>query len=127
MKQFIKIALLVFYVFFNAGLGYSVHYCGEDFQHINLFGQTKTCCPSEEPMPGCCDDVSNLELPNSDQQQIDILDFQAEVNLIPMVQAVLFEFEHSIFIEEILIGFADSSPPFIPNTPIFITNQVFLI
>jgi len=37
------------------------------------------------------------------------------------------EFISSKFIEQTILEFADSSPPFLPKTPIFITNQVFLI
>jgi hypothetical protein len=127
VKQFIKIALLVFYVFFNAGLSYSMHYCGDDFQLINFYAESKTCCESEESMPGCCDDVSNLDLPNTDEQQIDILNFHPELNLLSVIDAGFFEFNSCKFIDETVLGFADSSPPFLPGTPIFITNQVFLI
>jgi hypothetical protein len=126
VKQFIKIALLVFYVFFNAGLGYSMHYCGEDFQHINLFGETKTCCPSEEPMPGCCDDVSNLELPNSDQQHSEIIDFQP-IGFDYIIPTFQFELPASVFGISEKTAFSDSSPPIFHNTPIYIFCQVFLI
>jgi len=112
-------------VFFNAGLSYSMHYCGEDFQLINLYGESKTCCPSQEPMPGCCDDVSNLDLPNTDQQQIDLLDFQtlSSDTIVP----AFFEFQISARLKEKVLGFSNSSPPFLPKTPIYISNQVFLI
>ena len=126
MKSFKKIALLLFYVLFNAGLSYSMHFCGDDFQRINIFAEYKTCCDSNTPMPGCCDDVSNLELPNSDQQVSDILDFQPLV-----IDLLAFDagWELPVFIttlEEKTV-FADSSPPIIPNTPIYIFCQVFLI
>ncbi|WP_194974994.1 HYC_CC_PP family protein [Aquiflexum lacus] len=126
MKSFIKIALLVFYVFFNAGLSYSMHYCGDDFQRINVFEEYKTCCESNVPMPGCCDDVSNLELPNTDQQISDILDFQPQI-----FELLTFDapYELPVFftaIEE-KTAFADSSPPIFQNTPIYIFYQVFLI
>ncbi|SDZ00422.1 MULTISPECIES: HYC_CC_PP family protein [Rhodonellum] len=125
MKQFIKIALLLLFVFFNAGLSYSMHYCGEDFQLINLYAESKTCCPSEEPMPGCCDDVSNLDLPNTDQQQIDLLDFQT----LPIASIVpeFFEFQIPTSIKEKVLGFSNSSPPYLHKTPIYISIQVFLI
>jgi hypothetical protein len=127
VKQFIKIALLVFYVFFNAGLSYSMHYCGDDFQLINLYGENKTCCESKEPMPGCCDDVSNLELPNTDQHQIDVLDFSPELIVLWVCGAESFGFASIQFMEQAVLRFADSSPPFLPNIQIFITNQTFLI
>jgi hypothetical protein len=126
VKSFIKIALLVFYVFFNAGLSYSMHYCGDDFQRINFLSEYKTCCESNTPMQGCCEDVSNLELPNTDQQVTDILDFQPQVIELPIYNTTL-EF-HVIFgtIEE-KTAFADSSPPIFHNTPIYIFCKVLLI
>jgi len=104
-----------------------MHFCGDDFQLINLFGETKTCCPSQEPMPGCCDDISNLELPNTDQQQIDVLNFQPLGVEMPVSVADFLMYEEALgFIDKVL-GYADSSPPILPNTPIFISNQAFLI
>ncbi|MFD2202743.1 HYC_CC_PP family protein [Shivajiella indica] len=126
MKKFIKIALLFFYVFFNAGLSYSMHFCGEDFKRINVFADYKTCCESKTPMPGCCDDVSNLEIPNNDQQVSEILDFH------PMIfELITFDFSielvpHFVKWEE-KIFYSDSSPPIIQETPIYIFCQVFLI
>ncbi len=125
MKQFVKIALLLIYVFFNAGLSYSMHYCGEDFQRINLYGESKTCCPSEKPMPGCCEDISNLELPNTDQQSVDALDFQTTSIEVVFVSTCLFNC--NLITKESIIEYSDSSPPFRQSTPIYISNQVFLI
>lgn len=127
MRQLLKISLLFFYLLFNAGISYSLHYCGEDFQRINLFADAKTCCPSHEPMSGCCDDVSNLELPNTDQQISDVLDFE------PMaIDAICPEFGNyaiavSKIAQELTFGFADSSPPSILNTPLFLLHCIFLI
>jgi hypothetical protein len=100
-------------------MSYSMHYCGEEFQRINLFAETKTCCPSEEPMPGCCDDVSNLELPNADQQVSDLLDFQP----IPF-QVICPELgNYSVLAPEIsqdlTLWFADTSPPSVSKRHFF--------
>jgi hypothetical protein len=126
LKSFIKIALLVFYVFFNAGLSYSMHFCGDDFQRINLFADYKSCCESNNPMPGCCDDVSNLELPNSDQQVSGILDFQAQTYELFNAR-FFYEYQVIIQVIEEKTNFADSSPPIFHKTPIYIFCQVFLI
>ncbi len=127
MKQIIKIALLFFYMFFNAGLSYSMHFCGEDYQRINLYSETKTCCPNEEPMPGCCDDISNFELPNTDQQFVEAVDFQAmNFEIVPHIN-VFSEFPSGLILEQSAFEFADSSPPFLTDTPLYIINQVFLI
>ncbi|MFC0264850.1 HYC_CC_PP family protein [Fontibacter flavus] len=126
MKSIIKIALLVFYVFFNAGLSYSMHFCGDYFQRINVFAEYKTCCESKTPMPDCCEDVANFELPNTDQQVSDIVDFQPQV-----FELVTFDtaYELPVFFTATneKIAFADSSPPIFQNTPIYIFCQVFLI
>lgn len=125
MKQSIKIALLLFYVFFNAGLSYSMHFCEEDFKRINLFAEAKTCCESNEPMPGCCDDVSHLELPNTDQQISDLLDFQP---LMAEFSSLVLQFELPlVFSNTEITAFADSSPPILQHTPKYIFFQVFLI
>jgi hypothetical protein len=126
VKSFIKIALLVFYVFFNAGLGYSMHFCGEDFQRINVFSEYKTCCESNTPMPGCCDDLANFELPNSDQQVSNLLNFQflSFDYVVPVFQK---PFSISLIDKIEKTAFADSSPPIFQNTPIYIFCQVFLI
>ncbi|WP_089242077.1 HYC_CC_PP family protein [Belliella buryatensis] len=126
MKSFIKIALLVFYVFFNAGLSYSMHYCGGDFQRVNVFAEYKTCCEDTTPMQGCCDDVSNLELPNTEQQLSTVLNFQpfGFDHVVPALKVEL-----SIIINGVTerTAFADSSSPILHNTPIYIFCQVFLI
>lgn len=127
MKQFSKIALLFIYVFFNAGMSYSMHYCGKEFKRINLYAESKTCCPSKEPMPGCCDDVFNLEFPNTDQHLSDLLDFQAKT-----FDLFCPEFGHlSISAPEIAgdlaLGFTDSSPPLPANVPLFLLHCIFLI
>ncbi|WP_050977342.1 HYC_CC_PP family protein [Nitritalea halalkaliphila] len=64
MRASVKIALLLIYSLFHAGMSYSMHFCGEDFKRINLYAEQKTCCPeAESPMP-CCEDVSHVEQPN---------------------------------------------------------------
>lgn len=126
MKSFVKISLLVFYVFFNAGLSYSMHFCGDDFQRINVFAEYKTCCESNIPMPGCCEDVSNLELPNTDQQLSELLSFQPILVDLFSAQAPL-ELGFIPTLGEEKTAFADSSPPIFHNTPIYIFCQVFLI
>ncbi|EOZ95794.1 hypothetical protein A33Q_3156 [Indibacter alkaliphilus LW1] len=103
-----------------------MHFCGDDFQRINVFAEYKTCCETNTPMPGCCDDVSNLELPNTDQQVSDILDFQPQT--FELLNAALrFELPINFIVFEEKTAFADSSPPIFHNTPIYIFCQVFLI
>lgn len=126
MKSFIKIALLVFYVFFNAGLSYSMHFCGGDYQRINVYSEYDSCCDLPETMPGCCGDVSNLDLPNTDQQVSTILDFQ----LISFdIELPNFNIELPVELSSITEKTASFNfpPPIFQNTPIYIFCQVFLI
>lgn len=126
LKSFLKISLLVFYVFFNAGLSYSLHYCGDELQRINVFSEYKTCCESNIPMSGCCDDVSNLELPNTDQQQSDVLDFHPIV--FDVVLSTFLSVLNPVYLNVFeKTAFADSSPPKFQDTPIYIFCQEFLI
>lgn len=78
-------------------------------------------------MPGCCDDVSNLELPNSDQQVSDILDFQPQLIDLLTFDAAAYELPINYRTTEEKTASADSSPPIFQNTPIYIFYQVFLI
>nr|WP_262916574.1 hypothetical protein [Belliella kenyensis] len=103
-----------------------MHFCGDDFQRINVFTEYKTCCESNTPMPGCCDDVSNLDLPNTDQQVSDILNFQPQTFELLNAE-VRFELPLDLTATEEKTAFADSSPPIFQDTPIYIFCQVFLI
>ena len=103
-----------------------MHYCGDDFQRINVFADYKTCCESNVPVPGCCDDISNLELPNTDQQISDLLGFQPQIFEL-LTFDVQYELPVFFTVIEEKTAFADSSPPILQNTPIYIFYQVFLI
>lgn len=77
-------------------------------------------------MPGCCDDISSLELPNTDQQISDLLDFKAfifdfNISVLPSLLPSTIPF----VVEK--TDFTDSSPPLLQKTAIYIFYQVFLI
>nr|WP_255737261.1 hypothetical protein [Cognataquiflexum nitidum] len=103
-----------------------MHFCGDDFQRINLYGESKTCCESQEPMPGCCADVSHLELPNSDQQLTEIIHFQP-LRFDFILPTFQFELSETIIGISEKTAFSDSAPPILQDTPIYIFCQVFLI
>jgi hypothetical protein len=129
MKQLIKISLLLFYVFFNAGISYSLHFCEKEYKRINLYGDSKTCCESAVPMPGCCDDISNFELPNTDQKQVDAFKL---VYKIPASVPVLYststtELQVTALASEKIQLFADCSPPFVSKLPLYLQHNIFLI
>lgn len=103
-----------------------MHFCGDDFQMINLYGETKSCCESKEPIPGCCDDVSHLELPNTDQQLTEIIYFQ-HLGFDFVLPTFQFGLPETIIGISEKTAFSDSSPPILQDTPIYIFCQVFLI
>jgi hypothetical protein len=124
--KYLKIALLFIYVFFNAGLSYSFHYCGDVLQQVNLFGDYKTCCESTVPVKGCCDDINNLDFPNSDQQVSEVLDFQvldfsliALLPAVPEQKIVAFQFSAPLFV--------NNSPPERYKVPIYLFDRAILI
>lgn len=77
-------------------------------------------------MPDCCGDVSSLELPNTDQQLSDVYNIQ-----VMGIDLLFADFHNYLLPFDITllerIAFADSSPPKLQNTPIYIFYQVFLI
>nr|WP_245189536.1 hypothetical protein [Lunatimonas salinarum] len=107
-------------------MSYSLHFCEDKFERINLYAQAETCCETADPMPGCCDDVSDLELPNTDQQIADFLDFHSTSAGFPHYP-VNFNYSDIIFQADGKLGFTDSSPPKFHNIPIIIFCQVFRI
>jgi hypothetical protein len=117
----------VFYLLFNAGMSYSMHFCGDEFKRINFFAESKTCCPSKEPIEGCCDDVSHLELPNTDQQLSYILDFQPIAVELLCALSFVFQAEWLEYVKELPLNYADSSPPPVGDTPLFVLHCIFLI
>jgi len=124
--KYIKIGLLIIYVFFNAGMSYSYHFCGDVFQKVNFLGNEKSCCDSEIPVKGCCEDVSHLELPNSDQQISNLLDFQPEYSSFVFIPKS-FDFS-SITGTDLNVTFNTyNPPPKFNKLPIFIFHQSFLI
>lgn len=126
MKSFIKIALLLFYVFFNAGVSYSMHFCGDDFKRVNLFADVKSCCDSKEPMPDCCEDVLDWEQPNTDQKltgasKVVAPDIFFVNNIVPVYNIQLPVLQIS------KLGYSNSSPPICKTLPLYISNQTFII
>jgi hypothetical protein len=122
-----KIVLLVIYLCFNAGLSYSMHFCGEVLQHFNFFAANETCCPEKGEMPDCCEDVSHLDVPNGEQFQPGTLSFSpTEFNRLPSL------FHHGLnpvfFIAASTqkLGYVAHAPPIL-EAHLFILHQVFLI
>ncbi|AWW31904.1 hypothetical protein DN752_18155 [Echinicola strongylocentroti] len=128
MRKLVQIVLLIIYFCFNAGMSYSMHYCGEELARINFFAEEKNCCPDGDEMPGCCDDVPKTELQNSDQSLAKLVDMHFyNASLLPLPDLM----------SEILVCLAQQTekyptirlqseaPPSL--VPIHIKHQTFLI
>lgn len=127
MRQFLKISLLLIYVFFNAGISYSMHYCGEELKEINWLAESDSCCPDEKGGDDCCEDVPYSEIQSSDQHSKQLADFQFVKSGPGAVPAPL-----QTYCLSYLVGQAESLPFFYqqhlpPPFPVYIKNQVFLI
>ncbi|WP_186756404.1 HYC_CC_PP family protein [Echinicola salinicaeni] len=128
MRKLFQISLLIIYLCFNAGLSYSMHYCGEQLEAINFFAEEIKCCPEEDEMPGCCDDVPKTALQNAEQNTSKTVNVQ-------FISAVILPYPHLLadIIECISwtkevesINFPlDEAPP--NDLPIYIENEIFLI
>src|SRR5690554_8077158 len=123
MRQLLKISLLLIYVFFNAGLSYSMHYCGQELKDINWLTETTPCCPAEEGEEDCCEDVFYSEIHSSDQQSKQLSDFQFEKFHSQAVPAPFHSLAHLHHEEQM-----GSLPYFYrqhlaPQFPLYIKNQ----
>ncbi|GGZ26436.1 hypothetical protein GCM10007049_18890 [Echinicola pacifica] len=127
-RKLIHILLLTLYLCFNAGLSYSMHYCGEQFQKINVFSSQESCCDGEESMDDCCNDVSNHELNESNQNTSKLLSLQFIPKLLPLFQVAFSDFYQLFAIAEEeghFYTFEEQSGP--PAVPIYLRNQLLLI
>ncbi len=128
MKRLLQISLFLIYLLFNAGISYSMHYCGDDLALINLFGEDKTCCPEGEEMPGCCDDVSHLDLQNNEENPTSILHFQflkAEIAPVPKLLFDILDCLSHHLEAKPAFYLEDIAPP--EENSLHILIQVFLI
>lgn len=126
MKSFIKIALLIFYVFFNAGVSYSMHFCGDDYKRVNLFSDLKTCCESKEPMPDCCEDVLDWEQPNTDQKLAGLSKVIAPEDCFVSHLVPVYHTQLPVLIISKL-GYINLSPFIYKTLPLYLSNQTFII
>ncbi|MDN3670191.1 hypothetical protein QWY93_12735 [Echinicola jeungdonensis] len=128
MRRLLQISLLLIYLMLNAGLSYSLHFCGEDFARINLFGEDKTCCPEGEEKPGCCDDISHIDLQNGDENPTSIPHYQFLKAEIAPVPKLLFDIldclSQNLELKPLLYQ-EDNAPP--EENSLHIRHQVFLI
>ncbi len=121
-----KIVLLVFYLCFNAGMSYSMHFCEGVLQHFNFFAANETCCPEKGELPDCCEDISHLDIPNGEEFQPVVFTLShAESNYFPSHYFYNTQPKFEVA-PAYQLWYAAHAPP-LPKSPLFILHQVFLI
>jgi len=116
--------MLFCYLLFNAGVSYSMHFCGELLTSSEIFKEKKDCaCKSTEQTHDCCKDV-HVESAGDEQQTGSLFKINLERILLADFKFLLVEFE-SLIAESSSISLSDyHSPPFY-KVPRFIFNQIF--
>lgn len=118
--------MLFAYLFFNAGISYSMHFCGDKLTSSRMFAAKKGCiCSSDEkPAPfDCCKDVE-VESGKDDQQVATLYKINLEKVLLTEINFIFIEWK-KLYEESFaknLMG-EHSPPPY--KVPIFIFNQIF--
>jgi len=128
MRQLIKISLFFIYLFFNAGMSYSLHFCSDKLEAINFYAEQKKCCSATEEDNDCCEDVFSLDQANTEQTTASLADVQfqkADLNVgltefFAILNALTFSFDNDLKLSE-------KEHIYFPDLPIFIKHQTFLI
>jgi len=128
MRQLIKISLFFIYLFFNAGMSYSLHFCSEKLEAINFYAEQKKCCSATEETNDCCEDVFSLDQANTEQTTASLADIQFQK---ADLTVGLMEFSALLNVLAFSVDndykLSDKEHSYIPDLPIFIKHQTFLI
>jgi hypothetical protein len=126
MRQLIKISLFFIYLFLNAGMSYSLHFCSEKLQAINFYAEQKKCCAASEENSDCCEDIFSLD--NTEQTTAALADIQFQkVDLkVGLTEFFALLSAHTVSLNDDL-KWSEKEHIYHPNLPIFIKHQTFLI
>jgi hypothetical protein len=128
MRQLIKISLFFIYLFLNAGMSYSLHFCSEKLEAINFYAEEKKCCSATEEEEDCCEDVFSVDQANTEQTAAGLADVQFQkadlkvglMEFSALLHALIFSIDYDFRLTE-------KEPSNNYNLPIFIKYQTFLI
>ncbi|HSJ66307.1 MAG TPA: hypothetical protein VK921_01475 [Anditalea sp.] len=128
MRQLIKISLFFIYLFLNAGMSYSLHFCSEKLEAINFYAEEKKCCSATEEDSDCCEDVFSLDQANTEQTASGLADIQFQkadfkvglMEFSALLHSLTFSINHEYYS-------SDTELSYYQNLPIFIKHQTFLI
>jgi hypothetical protein len=125
MQRLVTIFMLLTYLLFNAGISYSMHFCGDRLTSTEVFAKKQSClCSSpKEPAHSCCKDVE-VESGGNDQKVNNLFKLNVERILLselcyPILETVQLNFRTE------LIAIAGNSGPPLYRVPLFILNQIF--
>jgi len=128
MRQLIKISLFFIYLFLNAGMSYSLHFCSEKLEAINFYAEQKKCCSASEESSDCCEDVFSLDQANTEQTTASLADIQFQKVDLKVGLSEFFSLliAHQVTVED-EVKWSEKEHVYYHNLPIFIKYQTFLI
>jgi hypothetical protein len=127
MQRIITIFMLFTYLLFNAGISYSMHFCGDRLTSTEVFAKKKGClCSSpKEVSHSCCKDVK-VESAGNDQKVTSLFKLSIEKVLIGGLKFSIPTFINLFVDSEMVVSGNDSHPP-LYKVPLFILNKTFRI
>lgn len=125
MKRLTTIFLLLCYLFFNTGISYSMHFCGEKLTSSEIFKSKKgcVCSTTQDSSNDCCNDI-HIESSTDEQQAAVQFKISLEKSFLGEISFYLVEFERLLQDSFDSFPLAYQSPPFY-KVPKFIFNQIF--
>jgi hypothetical protein len=117
--------MLFTYLLFNAGISFSMHFCGDRLTSTEVFAKKKNCLCSnpKEPIHSCCKDVE-VESAGDDQKVNNVFKLNIERVLLAEVDFSILEINQLYSKPENTSFAGDSGPPQY-KLPLFILNRIF--
>jgi hypothetical protein len=120
LKKFVTIFILFIYLLFNAGIGYSLHYCGSQLTSSLAPPKEKCACPNTPDADDCCSEVS------VDEQEL-AQSLKLPVGKVSLAQVNFLRHEMEKLFGQLYFttSFSQYFHPPHPKVPTFIFLQVF--
>lgn len=127
MKRLAAFIVLVIYMASAIGFTFSLHYCGGAYKQLCFTSDTeKGCCEKSEHKTKCCTDNTVTAKIKDDHSSVLKIILHKRI-----ADKTLITHSH-LFVASLHQGFArqvsfSSSPPILPDIPIYLMNNVFRI
>jgi hypothetical protein len=129
LRQTLNILVLFCYLLFNAGMAYSLHYCGSELVSAALYANEEAKCvcggSKADSSKSCCNDVS-VESADSEQKVPACASFSFSKTLLYQFPYII-EVVQKFFSQFRSINFPEELPPPKLKVPTYILIQVFRI